>query len=161
VLPPVAYSSLPRSREQFKMHNSEFTIKKQFVILRSIATKNLYKSIRRQILDCTAFVVHFFAKSRCNRHVERSGSTNAASAEAACGLCRARRRKTNEVQSNICNLAQNRFFANAQNDNYGKHVPQALSLSDTEDLAPGAGSRPQARPPQPARASIRRMNTAD
>ena len=28
--------------------------------------------------------------------------TNAASAETACGLCRARRRKTNEVQSNIC-----------------------------------------------------------
>ncbi len=37
-----------------------------------------------------------------NRHVERSGSTNAASAEAACGLCRARRRKTNEGQSKIC-----------------------------------------------------------
>ncbi len=35
-------------------------------------------------------------------HSERSGSTNAASAEAACGLCRARRRKTNAVQSNIC-----------------------------------------------------------
>ncbi len=37
-----------------------------------------------------------------NCHSERSGSTNAASAEAACGLCLARRRKTNEVQSNIC-----------------------------------------------------------
>ncbi len=37
-----------------------------------------------------------------NCHSERSGSTNAASAEAADGLCRARRRKTNEVQSNIC-----------------------------------------------------------
>ncbi len=35
-------------------------------------------------------------------HVERSGSTNAASAETACGLCLARRMKTNEVQSNIC-----------------------------------------------------------
>ena len=31
-----------------------------------------------------------------------SESTNAASAETACGLCRARRRETNEVQSNIC-----------------------------------------------------------
>ncbi len=37
-------------------------------------------------------------------HSERSGSTNAASAETACGLCRARRRKTNAVQSNICML---------------------------------------------------------
>ena len=55
-----------------------------------------------QMFDCTSFVVHFFTKSRSNRHVERSGSTNAASAEAACGLCRARRRKTNAVQSNIC-----------------------------------------------------------
>ena len=36
-----------------------------------------------------------------NCHSERSGSTNAASAETACGLCRARRRKTNEVQSRI------------------------------------------------------------
>ena len=35
-------------------------------------------------------------------HSERSESTNAASAETACGLCRARRRETNEVQSNIC-----------------------------------------------------------
>ncbi len=42
------------------------------------------------MFDCTSFVVHFFAKSRCNRHVERSESTNAASAEAACGLCLAR-----------------------------------------------------------------------
>jgi hypothetical protein len=24
------------------------------------------------MFDCTSFVVHFFAKSRCNRHVERS-----------------------------------------------------------------------------------------
>ncbi len=37
-------------------------------------------------------------------HSERSESTNAASAEIACGLYRARSRKTNEVQSNICIL---------------------------------------------------------
>ena len=57
--------------------------------------------------DCKSF-----ARTGCDRptsttllcHSERSGSTNAASAEAACGLCRARRRKTNEVQSNICIL---------------------------------------------------------
>ncbi len=36
-----------------------------------------------------------------NCHVEQSGSTNAASAEAACRLCLARRKKTNEVQSRI------------------------------------------------------------
>ena len=43
--------------------------------------------------------------------VSEESMMNAASAETACGLCRARRRKTNAVQSNICNLAQNRFFA--------------------------------------------------
>ena len=36
--------------------------KDSIVILRSIATKNLYKSIRRQILDCTAFVFLFLAR---------------------------------------------------------------------------------------------------
>ena len=45
-----------------------------------------------------------------NCHVERSGSTNAASAETACGLCRARRRKTNEVQSRIYFGQGYRFF---------------------------------------------------
>jgi len=34
--------------------------------------------------------------------VSEESMTNAASAETACRLCRARRRKTNEVQSNIC-----------------------------------------------------------
>ncbi len=44
-------------------------------------------------------------------HSERSGSTNAASAETACGLCRARRRKTNAVQSRIClRILLYRFF---------------------------------------------------
>ncbi len=37
-----------------------------------------------------------------NCHVERIESTNAASAETACGLYLAKKRKTNEVQSNIC-----------------------------------------------------------
>ena len=41
-------------------------------------------------------------------HSERSESTNVAS---ACGLCRARRRKTNEVQSRIClRILLYRFF---------------------------------------------------
>ncbi len=39
-----------------------------------------------------------------NCHSERSESTNAASAETACGLYLARRRETNEVQSNLCML---------------------------------------------------------
>ena len=34
--------------------------------------------------------------------VSEESMMNAASAEAACGLCQARRRETNEVQSNIC-----------------------------------------------------------
>ncbi len=45
-----------------------------------------------------------------NCHVERSGSTNAASAKAACGLCLARRRKTNVVQSRIYFGQGYRFF---------------------------------------------------
>ena len=36
--------------------------KDSIVILRSRATKNLYKSIRRQILDCTSFVFLFLAR---------------------------------------------------------------------------------------------------
>ncbi len=64
--------------------------------------------------DCKSF-----ARTGCDRptsttllcHSERSGSTNAASAETACGLCRARRRKTNEVQSRIClRILLYRFF---------------------------------------------------
>ncbi len=108
-LPPVAYSSLPRSWEQFKMQNSQFTImasisRRLFLIRKTLrpgparaesatpaagpgehlnefpkgndsmqrqhchseeigrSTKNLYKSIRRQILDCTAFVFLFLAR---------------------------------------------------------------------------------------------------
>ncbi len=64
--------------------------------------------------DCKSF-----ARTGCDRptsttllcHSERSGSTNAASAEAACGLCRARRRKTNEVQSRIYSGQGYRCFA--------------------------------------------------
>ncbi len=62
----------PRSRPGRDQKSIPDQCKGSIVILRSIATKNLYKSIRRQILDCTAFVVRFFAKSRSNRHVERS-----------------------------------------------------------------------------------------
>ncbi len=56
-----------------------------------------------------------------NCHSERSESTNAASAETACGLCRARRRKTNEVQSNICILTIQILRRSApQNDKTGR-----------------------------------------
>ena len=46
-----------------------------------------------------------------NCHSEQSGSTNAASAEAACRLCLARRKKTNEVQSRIYSGQGYRCFA--------------------------------------------------
>ena len=53
-------------------------------------------------------------------HSERSESTNAASAETACGLCRARRRKTNEVKSRIYRDYQepdsSSIFRSPQND---------------------------------------------
>ena len=53
-------------------------------------------------------------------HSERSGSTNAANAETACGLCRARRRKTNEVKSRIYRDYQepdsSSIFRSPQND---------------------------------------------
>jgi hypothetical protein len=48
------------------------------------------------------------SESQALCHSERSGSTNAARAETACGLCRARRRKTNAVQSRIFSLANQR-----------------------------------------------------
>jgi hypothetical protein len=53
-------------------------------------------------------------------HSERSESTNAASAETACRLCRARRRKTNEVKSRIYRDYQepdsSSIFRSPQND---------------------------------------------
>ena len=64
-LPPVAYSSLLRS---LRTMNSLVPTRcatrssSRFVILRSRATKNLYKSIRRQILDCTSFVSLLLAR---------------------------------------------------------------------------------------------------
>ncbi len=91
------------------------------VILRSIATKNPYSCLfhKYRLSGGRAAASRSGGPqtSGCRRacpascarptptallcHSERSESTNAASAETACGLCRARRRKTNEVQSRI------------------------------------------------------------
>ena len=101
------------------------------VILRSRATKNPYSCLfhgsRLSGLRAAALAGAGPQTSGCRRacpagcgrptptallcHPERSESTNAASAETACGLCRARRRKTNEVQSRIYSEQGYRCFA--------------------------------------------------
>ena len=101
------------------------------VILRSIATKNPYSCLfhKYRLSGGRAAASRSGGPqtSGCRRacpagcgrptptallcHPERSESTNAASAETACGLCQARRRETNEMQSRIYSEQGYRCFA--------------------------------------------------
>ena len=76
-------------------------------------------------------------------HSEQSESTNAASAEAASGLCFARRRKTNEVQSRIYNnrvTDSSSIFRSPQNDN-AAFALNHFGLETHSSARPGPAAR--------------------